>query len=82
LGYGFYSLIDYTPKITDKWNVYSMLILESDFDFKEHLQSNQLIRIGLEYKSKYHFGTGMNFSQQGSDLLLENSFGFFVGISL
>lgn len=82
VGLGLYSLFEYTPKINKKWNSYNMLIVDSDFTFKEHTVSNQYLRIGLEYKSKFQFGLGINFSENGDDFKFDNSYGIFMGYTL
>ncbi|REC62923.1 hypothetical protein DRF65_08895 [Chryseobacterium pennae] len=78
-GFGLYSLLEYTPKINDHLNFYSMLILESDFSFKEHQSSNQIIRLGLENRKNMQFGIGSNVSQTGSSFETDINFGIFIG---
>lgn len=79
LGLGVYTLLEYTPKINDRLNFYSMLIVESDFSFKEHQSSSQVIRLGLENKKKMQFGIGSNISQAGSSYETDVNFGIFIG---
>ncbi len=79
LGLGLYTLLEYTPKINEKLNLYSMLIVESDFSFKEHQSSSQVIRLGLENKKKMQFGVGSNISQAGSNFETDVNFGVFIG---
>jgi hypothetical protein len=81
-GLGIYTLLEYTPKISEKYNFYSMLILDSDFSFKEHSESNQYIRLGAEYKKKFQFGTGINLSEKGINYNFDTSFGVFLGYTL
>lgn len=78
-GLGLYTLLEYTPKINEKLNFYSMLIVESDFSFKEHQSSSQVIRIGLENKRKMQWGIGSNISQTGSSFDTDINFGLFIG---
>lgn len=79
MGYGFYSLVEYTPKINEKFNFYSMLVLESDFSFKQHSISNQTLRIGLETQKKFQFGLGTNITEMGEKFDTEADFGVFIG---
>ncbi|MDN3691374.1 hypothetical protein QWZ06_03400 [Chryseobacterium tructae] len=78
-GLGLYTLLEYTPKINDKLNLYSMLIVESDFSFKEHQSSSQIIRLGIENKKKMQLGIGSNISQAGSSFDTDINFGVFIG---
>ncbi len=78
-GLGLYTLLEYTPKINERFNLYSMLIVESDFSFKEHQSSSQIIRLGIENKKKMQFGIGSNISQTGSDFDTDVNFGVFIG---
>ncbi|MGE8554827.1 MAG: hypothetical protein ACN6OB_12975 [Chryseobacterium jejuense] len=79
LGLGLYTLLEYTPKINERFNFYSMLIVESDFSFKEHQASSQIIRLGLENRKKMQFGIGSNISQTGSSYETDINFGVFIG---
>ncbi|WP_241330303.1 hypothetical protein [Chryseobacterium arthrosphaerae] len=78
-GLGLYTLLEYTPKINEKLTLYSMLIVESDFSFKEHQVSSQIIRLGIENKKKMQFGIGSNISQTGSGFETDINFGVFIG---
>lgn len=78
-GLGLYTLLEYTPRINEKLNFYSMLIVESDFSFKEHQSSSQVIRLGLENRKKMQFGIGSNISQTGSSYETDINFGIFIG---
>ncbi|AZB10007.1 hypothetical protein EG344_14885 [Chryseobacterium sp. G0162] len=79
LGLGLYTLMEYTPKINERLNFYSMLIVEADFSFKEHQASSQVIRLGLENKKKMQFGIGSNISQTGNSYETDVNFGVFIG---
>ncbi|WET47363.1 hypothetical protein PYS58_12280 [Chryseobacterium indologenes] len=79
LGLGLYTLMEYTPKMNERLNFYSMLIVESDFSFKEHQSSSQIIRLGLENRKKMQFGIGSNISQTGSSYETDVNFGVFIG---
>lgn len=78
-GLGLYTLLEYTPKINEQFNFYSMLIVESDFSFKEHQSSSQVIRLGIENKKKMQFGIGSTISQTGTDFETDVNFGVFIG---
>lgn len=78
-GFGVYTLLEYTPRINDRLHLYSMLIVESDFGFKEHQFSSQVIRLGLENKKKLQWGIGSNISQTGSGFETDINFGVFIG---
>lgn len=78
-GLGLYTLLEYTPKLNEKLNFYSMLMVESDFSFQEHQASSQIIRLGLENRKKMQFGIGSNISQTGSTFETDINFGLFIG---
>ncbi|HCA08261.1 hypothetical protein [Chryseobacterium sp.] len=78
-GLGLYTLLEYTPKLNEKLNFYSMLMVESDFSFQEHQASSQIIRLGLENSKKMQFGIGSNISQTGSTFETDINFGLFIG---
>ncbi|REC48050.1 hypothetical protein [Chryseobacterium pennipullorum] len=78
-GLGLYTLLEYTPKINERLNFYSMLIVESDFSFKEHQSSSQIIRLGVENRKKMQFGIGSNIAQTGGGFETEINFGLFIG---
>lgn len=79
VGFGLYTLMEYTPKINERFNFYSMLIVESDFSFKEHQSSSQVIRLGIETRKKVQFGIGSTISQTGSTFDTSVDFGIFIG---
>lgn len=78
-GFGLYTLVEYTPKLNEKLNFYSMLMVESDFSFQEHQASSQIIRLGIENRKKMQFGIGSNISQTGSTFETDINFGLFIG---
>lgn len=79
LGLGLYTLVEYTPKLNEKLNFYSMLMVESDFSFQEHQASSQIIRLGIENSKKMQFGIGSNISQTGNTFETDINFGVFIG---
>lgn len=66
LGYSWFSILRYTPKLSEKWRVYSSLELFSSFLRENHLASVQRIRAGLSKKG-YQFGLALNLSGLGKD---------------
>ncbi|WP_312298506.1 hypothetical protein [Chryseobacterium sp.] len=78
-GLGLYTLLEYTPKINEKLNFYSILIVDSDFSFKEHQTSSQIIRLGIENRKKLQFGIGSTISQTGNSFETNINFGVFIG---
>ncbi|KMQ59532.1 hypothetical protein ACM46_20835 [Chryseobacterium angstadtii] len=79
MGLGLYTLLEYTPKLNEKLNFYSMLMVESDFSFQEHQESSQVIRLGIENSKKIQFGIGSNISQTGNTFETDINFGVFIG---
>lgn len=79
MGLGLYTLMEYTPKINERFNLYTMLIVESDFSFKEHQNSSQVVRLGVETWKKMQFGIGSTISQTGSNFETGIDFGIFIG---
>lgn len=79
MGYGFYSFAEYTPKINENLNFYSMLIISTDLSFKEHTLSYQDLRLGLETKKKFQYGIGTSISETGKDFSTEANYGVFFG---
>ncbi|KXH85753.1 hypothetical protein [Chryseobacterium kwangjuense] len=78
-GLGLYSLLEYTPKLNEKLNFYSMVMVESDFSFQEHQASSEVIRLGVENSKKMQFGIGGNMYQTGNTFETEFNFGLFIG---
>lgn len=79
MGFGLYTLMEYTPRINERFSLYSMLIIDSDFSFKEHQMSNQVIRLGIETQKKMQFGIGSTVSQTGNNFETTIDFGIFIG---
>lgn len=65
-GYAWFSILRYTPRIAERWKVYSSLELYSSFDGDGHEVSVQRIRAGLDRKG-YQFGLALNLSGLGRD---------------
>lgn len=79
LGLGLYTFVEYTPKLNERLNLYSMLMVESDFSFQEHQASSQIIRLGIENSKKMQFGIGSNISQTENTFETDINFGVFIG---
>lgn len=81
VGGGLYTLMEYTPHIKNKWDLYTMLILDTDFNFREHLESKQYIRIGTQFDKRLQFGLGIDLSQKTNDFIFSSHYGGFLGYS-
>lgn len=78
VGYSLFGLLFYTPKINDKWSLFSQLALEPMIDNKQHIYSFQQVRLGLGLKDLFQFGIGANFEQFGIDFQTRNNLGVFI----
>ena len=89
----FFALINYSPQFNKKWGVFSQLIagtnlgLQKEYPnqkrdvlniFTRHNISNQLLRVGLNYKQKIQFGLGADFAQIGMKEGTFENFGVFI----
>lgn len=77
LEYSWFSILRFTPKINDKWKVYTSLELFNLFDKENHLVSIQRLRIGLDYQ-KFQFGAAANFTELGEDWTSNSNIGAFI----
>lgn len=88
-----FALINYSPQFNKKWGLFSQLIagtnlgLQKDYPnqkrevlniFTRHNISNQLLRVGLNYKQKFQFGIGADFAQFGMNEGTFENFGVFL----
>jgi hypothetical protein len=64
--YSWFSIVRYTPKLNNKWRLYSSLELFSNFNTDGHVASVQRIRAGLD-RNGYQFGLALNLSALGQD---------------
>ena len=64
LSYSWFSILRYTPEISEKWKAYSSLELFSAFREEGHVVSVQRIRLGLD-RDGYQFGFAVNFRATG-----------------
>ena len=66
LSYGWFSILRFTPSLSDRWRLYSSLELFSNFGKSGHVASVQRMRLGLN-RSGYQFGLGLNLTGIGKD---------------
>jgi hypothetical protein len=92
-----FSLINYSPQFNTKWGLFSQLIIGTNLGlqkeypsqereilniFTQHNISNQLLRVGLNYKQKFQFGMGADFAQFGMKEGTFENFGIFLRYQL
>lgn len=77
LEYSWFSILRFTPALSERWKLYTGLELFSLFGKSGHLFSVQRLRLGLERKG-YQFGLAGNLSEVGRSFLLDNNFGIFI----
>lgn len=77
------NLVEFRPKINDKWSLYTRAqgLFVYDPKEKHHARSFFLARLGLQ-KSAYRFGVGMNQDWYGPDKFNKPNYGVFGIISL
>jgi len=88
-----FGLINYSPQFNKKWGLFSQFIIGTNLGlqkeipnqkreilnvFTRHNISNQLLRIGLNYKQKFQFGVGVDLSQFGMNEGNFENFGVFL----
>lgn len=76
-------LVEYKPKINDKWRLYSRLQALYEYSTVIDMQTRSYLmaRAGLSYK-EITFGIGTNIDCYGPEKHNENSFGGFVSLLL
>lgn len=89
----FFALMNYSPQFTKKWGLFSQFIIGTNLGlqkeypnqqkeilniFTRHNISNQLLRIGLNYKQNFQFGLGKDFAQFGMNEGAFENFGVFL----
>jgi hypothetical protein len=92
-----FALINYSPQFNKKWGVFTQLIIGTNLGiqkeapnqkreilniFTRHNISNQLLRVGLNYKQKFQFGIGADFAQFGTNEGRFDNFGIFLRYQL
>lgn len=60
--YSWFSILRYTPELSEEWKLFSSLELFSAFAQMGHLNSVQRFRVGLDKKG-YQFGLAINLNQ-------------------
>ena len=77
-GISWFSITRFTPKIDDKWKLYSSFELFSSFDYKQHQFSTQRLRLGLDNLGN-QFGIAVNISETGKEIAhSDTNPGFFI----
>ncbi len=77
LRYSWFSILRWTPSLSEDWNLYSSLELFSNFQRSGHSASVQRMRIGLN-RLNYQFGLGLNLSGIGKDYITDSNPGIFI----
>ncbi len=77
LEYSWFSICKFTPKINEKWMVYTSLELFNLFGREGHLVSVQRLRLGLDYQ-KFQFGAAVNFMELGKRWTQNSNVGIFI----
>lgn len=88
-----FCLINYSPQFSKKWGLFSQFTVGTNLGlqkenpnekkailnvFTRHNISNQLLRIGVNYKQKIQFGLGTDFAQFGMNEGRFENFGIFL----
>lgn len=88
-----FALINYSPQFNNKWGLFSQLIIGSNYGvqkeypeqsrgvlglFTHHNISNQLLRVGINYKQKFQVGVGADFAQFGMSEPKFDNYGIFL----
>jgi hypothetical protein len=60
------TLLEYTPRITDRLRLYSRIQGMSNYTGSDHNKSYQNLRVGVEIK-QFQFGLAMNLDEYGDD---------------
>lgn len=66
LSYSWFSIVRYTPKLTDTWILYTSLELFSNFNTSGHIASVQRVRLGSDYRD-WQFGLALNLAGIGKN---------------
>ena len=95
--FNFFGIVGYTPKISKNFGIFSQLIFGTNLQmdktdimperdilglFTGHNQSNQLLRIGIDYKEKFQVGFGADFNQFYKNQGNFSNLGCFVRMNL
>lgn len=79
IGTSFNSLLEYTLPLTDKWDLYNLLILEADLG--EKTSSQQSLNIGFQRNKTLHFGVTLDFAQTDDFETNDTEIGAFLGVN-
>ena len=77
LEYSWFSILRFTPDISEKWKLYSSLELFSLFNKAGHVLSVQRIRLGVN-RNNYQFGLALNLSEIGTNFTSNSNVGGFI----
>lgn len=77
LEYSWFSILRITPRINEKWKVYTSLELFTLMGQENHLVSVQRLRLGLDYQ-KNQFGIAANFREVGESWTDTSNIGVFI----
>jgi hypothetical protein len=95
--FNFFGIVGYTPKLNKTFGLFTQLIFSTNLQldktqvmpdreilglFTGHNQSNQLLRIGLDYKEKVQFGFGADFNQFYKNQGNFSNMGVFIRMNL
>ena len=72
LSYSWFSILRYTPELSEKWKAYSSLELFSAFREVGHALSVQRISLGVD-RNGYQFGFAVNFRATGRPYRLRDT---------
>lgn len=76
-------LVEYKPKISNNWRLYSRIQALYEYSSIIHMQTRSYLmaRAGVSYK-EITFGLGTNIDYYGPEKFNENSYGIFIGFLL
>lgn len=72
-----FGIINFSPRLSTNWKLYTQVLFGTNFNTKEHNISYQLIRVGLDYKG-FQFGLGGNIREFSSDWIYSGNYGVFI----
>jgi hypothetical protein len=78
VGYSVFGLLFYRPMINNTWKLFNQLTFEPLLNTKGRVYSYQQLRIGLEYKTLFQFGIGVNTEHFGREFNTNQNVGLFI----
>ncbi|WP_346857876.1 hypothetical protein [uncultured Draconibacterium sp.] len=75
--YDIMTILQFTPKINDRFHLYTRLKFLNVFTADHNIKSYQWVRLGLETKG-LSFGLAFNLDEHGPNPSVETNFGLFV----